>query len=245
MAETDQTLEALVEAIAGLTPDQRRRLQRRLRLSGLWEPEELLTDRNRLAVAPALARRPGARPSRRTTPTPLPATSDTEYQSPVSGKVVRGAPTEVDGAVEPHAMPPLPGQAPEQPIVIIFDGGSKGNPGLGYGSYALRWPGQPQQVVQLRFGDRVTNNEAEYDTLISALEATLKRLEDSGADPATARVEIYGDSQLVVNQVNGRWACNEDRLRVRRDRALALLNRFGHWRLRHHGREHSVRVLGH
>jgi ribonuclease HI len=142
-------------------------------------------------------------------------------------------------------MPPLPGQAPEQPIVIIFDGGSKGNPGLGYGSYALRWPGQPQQVVQLRFGDRVTNNEAEYDTLISALEATLKRLEDSGADPATARLEIYGDSQLVVNQINGQWACNEDRLRVRRDRVLALLNRFGHWRLRHHGREHSVRVLGH
>ncbi len=244
MAETDQTLEALVEAIAGLTPGQRRRLQRRLRLSGLWESEELLTDRNRLAVAPALARRSEpARPSR--PPSTAPVTSGAKYQSPVSGKVVRGAPPEVDGALDPYAMPPLPGRAPEQPIVIIFDGGSKGNPGLGYGSYALRWPGQPQQVVQLRFGDRVTNNEAEYDTLISALEATLKRLEDSGADPATARLEIYGDSQLVVNQVNGQWACNEDRLRVRRDRVLALLGRFGHWRLSHHGREHSARVLGH
>ena len=44
-------------------------------------------------------------------------------------------------------MSPLPGQAPEQPIEIIFDGGSRGNPGQGYGSYALLWPGLPQQVV--------------------------------------------------------------------------------------------------
>ncbi len=58
-----------------------------------------------------------------------------------------GAPS---GVVEddPYAMHPVPGQAPERPIVIIFDGGSKGNPGKGYGSYALRWPGQQEQIVQ-------------------------------------------------------------------------------------------------
>jgi ribonuclease HI len=142
-------------------------------------------------------------------------------------------------------MPPLPGQAPEQPIGIIFDGGSKGNPGIGYGSYALRWPGQSQQIVQLQFGDGVTNNEAEYDTLAAALEAVVKRLREFKADPMTARVEIRGDSQLVINQVLGEWKCTEDRMRHRRDRVRTLLREFGSWEILYHPRENNVRILGH
>jgi ribonuclease HI len=160
------------------------------------------------------------------------------------GKVVIGVPGEAKD-VDPHAMPPLPGQAPEQPIGIIFDGGSKGNPGLGYGSYALRWPGQPQQIVQLQFGDGVTNNEAEYDTLAAALEAVVKRLRDGKADPATARVEIRGDSQLVINQVLGEWKCADERMRQRRDRVRTLLRELGGWEIRYHPRENNVRILGH
>ena len=98
-----------------------------------------------------------------------------DYRSPVSGKTVVGTFNAASPVDDPHAMHPLPGQAPEQPIGIIFDGGSKGNPGQGYGSYTLRWPGAQQQIVRLRFGDRVTNNEAEYDTLIAALEAVRSR----------------------------------------------------------------------
>ena len=166
------------------------------------------------------------------------------YRSPVRGKVVVGAPDAAPPA-DPHAMPPLPGQAPEQPIGVIFDGGSRGNPGQGYGSYALRWPGQAQQITQLRFGDRVTNNEAEYDTLIAALEAILQRLQESGASPASARVDVRGDSLLVINQVKGKWEAKEPRLQVRRDRVRELLRRFGAWQLTHHDREQSVKTLGH
>ncbi|MGL4651189.1 MAG: hypothetical protein ACRC1H_17415, partial [Caldilineaceae bacterium] len=73
------------------------------------------------------------------------------------GRVVLGAPH----AAEPttHEMAPLPGQAPEGPIAIVFDGGSKGNPGEGYGSYQLRWPGVQPQLVRLQFGSNYTNNE--------------------------------------------------------------------------------------
>jgi ribonuclease HI len=251
----------IVEVVRRLGPEQRRQLQRRLRASGLLEPGELLTDRNRLQVAPALGlryrdvlRRQGRRsvpanfvPAERPVSSPEPepvATKSEGYRSPVSGKAVVGAP-EPAAAPDPHAMAPLPGQAPEQPIIVIFDGGSRGNPGRGYGSYALRWPGQPQQIVQLRFGDRVTNNEAEYDTLIAALEAIVKRLNDNGATPATARLEIRGDSLLVVNQVLGLWECKETRMQLRRDRARALLEQFGHWQILHHEREHSVKTLGH
>lgn len=255
------SLPALAAAVAALTPGERRQLLRRLRTSGLLDSDETLTDRNRLQIAPALGlrvravRRAAQRaaasqtalaPSAQVQVTPArpPAAPPEPYQSPVSGKVVVGAP-DASAPDDPHAMSPLPGQAPEQPIGVIFDGGSRGNPGQGYGSYALRWPGQAQQIVQLRFGDRVTNNEAEYDTLIAALEAILQRLRESGAPPSTARLDVRGDSLLVINQVKGKWEAKEPRLQARRDRVRELLRQFGAWQLTHHDRAQSVKTLGH
>ena len=248
------SLDAIVEQIRDLTEHDRRTLLRRLRVSGLLPSDVLATDQRRLAVAPALTQRQ-ASPSPQLQNHPEPAQQESEplddapagpYQSPVRGRVVVGAPAgQGDRAAAPGEMSPLPGQAPERPIGIIFDGGSRGNPGRGYGSYALRWPGQPEQIVQLQFGDRVTNNEAEYDTLIAALEAVLKRLADGKIDPKTAKLEVRGDSLLVINQVKGEWRVKNARMRVRRERARALIDRFGQWRLTHHDRSHSVRVLGH
>lgn len=247
-------IDALIEEIRGLSPAERRRLARQLRINGLLESQEALTDQRPLEIAPAITPA-GLRqllyPS--ATPTPSPAQPApiqrddapvVPYKSAVSGRVVVGAPGE-GSRDTPSVMPPLPGQAPEQPIRVIFDGGSKGNPGLGYGSYALEWPGFPRQIVQLRFGDRVTNNEAEYDTLIAALEAIVKRLKESGADTRTAKLDIWGDSLLVISQIKGDWKVNKAELQTRRDRARSLLALFGQARLTHHDREKSVEVLGH
>jgi ribonuclease HI len=244
----------LIEQIRQLTPAERRRLFRRAQVVGLLDREDLLTDRNALIIAPAvqkrtLVNRPSAAiPSALVEPKPAKDTpagnGTTTYRSPVSGRVVVGTP---QAGVEesPLAMRPLPGQAPEKPIKIFFDGGSKGNPGHGYGSYALDWPAYPRQVVRLQFGNHVTNNEAEYDTLIAALEAVLKRLAETGADPKSAKVEVWGDSQLVINQVNGEWQTNKPELQIRRDRAQALLEQFGRSWLRYHKRENNVDILGH
>lgn len=267
-----QHIDRIVAAIAALSAAEQRQLIRRLRVSGLLAAEELAVDRNRLAVAPAVGKGvapPAPAAGDRKAPTPrepaaqpagaeprdgagaiLPLrmashTTATGSRAP-AGKVVLGAPLPAgEPSPEPHAMAPLPGQAPERPIGIVFDGGSKGNPGLGYGSYALRWPGRPQQIVQLTFGQGVTNNEAEYDTLIAALEAVHARLHDAGADPGSARLDIRGDSLLVVNQVLGEWECTETRMRTRRDRVRVLLREFGAWQLSHHDRQNSVRILGH
>jgi len=44
---------------------------------------------------------------------------------------------------------------------IAFDGGSQGNPGSGYGSYALtRTSDGKQDLVRLDFGRTMTNNKA-------------------------------------------------------------------------------------
>lgn len=247
-----KTVETIIGLVERLAPAERRQLLRRLRAGGLLPAEVLATDRNRLRMATAVDRRThlqttGASPRRaRTDPgtTPVPLRMAPSRASS-GAKVVIGAPDDRTVQAAHPIMQPLPGQAPEQPIEILFDGGSKGNPGQGYGSYLLAWPGEKGQIVRLHFGEGVTNNEAEYDTLIAALEAVLKRLESAGAEPKSARMDIRGDSLLVINQILGEWKCNERRLQERRDRVLALLNRFRAYRLTHQPREQSVRALGH
>src|SRR3954470_12820858 len=85
---------------------------------------------------------------------------------------------------------------------IIFDGGSKGNPGQGYGSYQItRASDGKARLRRLDYpGDSTTNNEAEYLTLINALEELTAGIQKAGHDPRAFSVEIQGDSQLVLKQ---------------------------------------------
>jgi ribonuclease HI len=126
--------------------------------------------------------------------------------------------------------------------LIVFDGGSRGNPGAAYGSYAVFDGTQPGQVQRLEFPDPMTNNEAEYRTLIAALTALAGRL---GPQAAESSLEVRGDSQLVIQQVLGHWKATDERMRSLRDQARAGLRPFGKWRLVTQPREDTVRVLGH
>jgi ribonuclease HI len=129
---------------------------------------------------------------------------------------------------------------------IIFDGGSYGNPGPGYGSYALGHAREGQQgTMRLDFGRQMTNNEAEYETLIAGLHGLIGRIEATGRSPAEFALEIRGDSALVIHQVQGTWKTKDDRMRLLRNQARELLARFRGHRLVLQGREESVRALGH
>jgi ribonuclease HI len=131
--------------------------------------------------------------------------------------------------------------AAQVPITLIFDGGSIGNPGRGYGSYRLTISGKAERPRRIELGEGYTNNEAEYDTLAVALEAILSRADD----PKRVQLEIRGDSQLVINQLNGTWKVKEPRMRERLERVRALLDRLGSWRAIWHERSKSVKALGH
>lgn len=130
-------------------------------------------------------------------------------------------------------------------IRILFDGGSRGNPGPGYGSYRLRLPDGREETVHLDFGRRMTGNEAEYHTLLAALEDGVDRLRREGQDPARFTVEIRGDSALVIHQVNGNWKARNPRMRALRDRVREWLGHFGGYHLECVSRQVSVRSLGH
>jgi ribonuclease HI len=130
-------------------------------------------------------------------------------------------------------------------FVLIFDGGSIGNPGAAYGSFRLQRTGSPPLAVQrLTFG-RGTNNEAEYKALLGALQELQRMLADKGLRPADVEIEVRGDSRLVLEQLRGTWRVKNLRLAGLHRRAAELLEGFAHVRLVHQDRSRSVRILGH
>jgi ribonuclease HI len=126
--------------------------------------------------------------------------------------------------------------------MIVFDGGSRGNPGPGYGSYVIFDQVGSGSPVRLRFEDEQTNNEAEYNTLLAALKDLRQR---SALFTDQFAIKILGDSMLVINQVKGEWKVKEPRLRVLRDQVLAELRHFKAYRLAYQPREDTLKVLGH
>ncbi|HMA33730.1 MAG TPA: cupin domain-containing protein [Chloroflexia bacterium] len=142
------------------------------------------------------------------------------------------------------AAPPAP-PAALAPLQVVFDGGSKGNPGAGYGSFVIMAPGRQPNLVQKEYPGRMTNNEAEYQTLLEALQYILATLEASGRDPKGYALDLRGDSELLIKQMKGEYQTKNATLRARGEAAHRLLRRFGQWHLTWHPREESVALLGH
>ena len=131
--------------------------------------------------------------------------------------------------------------------LIIFDGGSRnnGSPNSeGYGSYQLSVTGK-QDTKRLQFPAGTTSNEAEYKSLITALEDLIGRIQRANRPVGEFTLEIRGDSALVINQVQGTWQTKKGHLRPLRDRAQAIIALFKEVEFVWHPREESVEVLGH
>jgi probable phosphoglycerate mutase len=130
-------------------------------------------------------------------------------------------------------------------LILLVDGGSEGNPGRGYGSFRLTDCEGHARTVQLEFGDAVTNNQAEYRTLIAGLEAALALTLERGWSPERLSLYVFSDSKLVVEQLAGRWRVRQPQLRRLYDRARTLLRRFGRVEIAWRPREEVVALLGH
>ncbi len=97
-------------------------------------------------------------------------------------------------------------------FVIYTDGGSRGNPGpAGAGAVVTDDVG-----VVLKEGRRaletMTNNEAEYHAVILGLETIKKAVGKARA--TTAQVEIRLDSELVAQQLSGKYQIKEASLQL-------------------------------
>ena len=99
-------------------------------------------------------------------------------------------------------------------FILNFDGCSKGNPGLS-GAGAVIYNNNIEVWAGYSFVDiSATNNQAEYTGLIIGLKYAV--------DNQIQDLLVQGDSQLVINQMTGKYKCNADKLIVLYKTAKAL-----------------------
>jgi ribonuclease HI len=118
---------------------------------------------------------------------------------------------------------------PGERLIVNVDGGARGNPGPAAIAAVVTTPeGEVLEATGEAIG-RATNNVAEYRALLHGI----GRARELGA----RELELVGDSELVVRQVNGDYRVKDPALRELHDRVHAALAGFDRWSIRHVRRE--------
>lgn len=118
-----------------------------------------------------------------------------------------------------------------QKVLVYVDGSCSGNPGEGGAGVVIK-DEQGMTVSRIkRYLGSVTNNRAEYQALIAGLEE---------AQHVGAReVEVYLDSELVVNQVNGVYRVRDATLKALEGEVRRRLGHFARSAIRYIPREEN------
>jgi len=103
-------------------------------------------------------------------------------------------------------------------VIVVTDGASRGNPGPAAIAFGLYDEDENLLHEGAEYIGNATNNEAEYIALIRALDRCREYL--------TQEVEHYTDSQLVVNQLEGKWAVKAGNLKPLIKQISAMKRRF-------------------
>jgi len=120
-------------------------------------------------------------------------------------------------------------------IAIYTDGGARGNPGPAGSGAVIYKDGVEIAHVSQYLGVQ-TNNFAEYEALILALEATHKVL----GSPVTDPVVVKMDSELIVKQMKGEYKVKNPVLKEKHERVrLLIMEAFPNIKFQHVRREEN------
>lgn len=120
-------------------------------------------------------------------------------------------------------------------VTIFTDGGSRGNPGPA-GAGAAIFQGDKEIAHVSKYLGVCTNNWAEYEALILALETTHKVL----GSPVTAEVTVKMDSELIVKQMKGEYKVKHPDLKPKHEKVrLLIMEAFPNIRFVHVPREQN------
>jgi ribonuclease HI len=126
---------------------------------------------------------------------------------------------------EPHDNPPA------QYLVAHSDGGARGNPGpAGYGVVIQDESGRKVAALSEYLGHQ-TNNFAEYQGLIAALEYALQH--------GPKALKLISDSELLVRQIKGIYKVKNPTLQDLHARAKELIRQLDWFSIGHALREHN------
>lgn len=119
---------------------------------------------------------------------------------------------------------------PEHYLIAHSDGGARGNPGpAGYGVVIKDEAGRKVAALSEYLGHQ-TNNFAEYQGLIAALEYALQH---------GKALKVISDSELLVRQIKGIYKVKNATLRDLHGRAKELMAQMQWFSIGHALREHN------
>jgi len=96
-------------------------------------------------------------------------------------------------------------------IIIYTDGGSRGNPGLaGAGVLFCNEKGEVFKKYSEYLGENLTNNEAEYQAVIFALQKFKALFGKKLA--LNSEIELRSDSELLIKQLQGFYKILEPKI---------------------------------
>ncbi len=123
-------------------------------------------------------------------------------------------------------------------VVIYTDGGARGNPGPAGAGAVVYDRGVEVGVVSDYLGVQ-TNNVAEYEALIRALECAKKTIKNI----RTRQVAVRMDSELIVKQMKGEYRVKDATLKLKHAVVQTLIARdFPHISFSHVRREKNTRA---
>jgi ribonuclease HI len=99
-------------------------------------------------------------------------------------------------------------------LTIYTDGGARKNPGpaaIGVAAYQQPTTNNQQLFTISKYIGVATNNEAEYQAVIEALQWLVDNISNIGEQPE--KIRFFIDSVLVVNQINGKFKIKKAHLR--------------------------------
>jgi ribonuclease HI len=116
-------------------------------------------------------------------------------------------------------------------IIAHVDGGSRGNPGpAAYGVVIESALGEPVAAFAKFIGE-TTNNFAEYQGLLAALDYALQH--------GYPRLRVLTDSELMARQISGRYKVRSPDLKPLYDKARDMIARLESFSIRHVYREEN------
>jgi ribonuclease HI len=116
-------------------------------------------------------------------------------------------------------------------VVAHVDGGSRGNPGPAACGVVMETTAGERVTAFAKFLGETTNNFAEYQGLLAALDYAL-----SHGHP---RLSVITDSELMARQISGRYKVRNSDLKRLYDKATAMIARLESFSIRHVRREHN------
>ena len=123
---------------------------------------------------------------------------------------------------------------PPTKAIVHVDGGARGNPGPAAAACVITSPRGELLGEHTRLLGVTTNNVAEYRALLLGLQ--------QARELSVSEVEVIGDSELIAQQVLGRYKVRKESLRPLHAQAMRALGGFERWSIRTVPRERNARA---